>query len=496
MPHQTGIQIFTTQLLTSKERLERLEASIVANSSEKAINEIIVLAEGLNQIDHKNLESCYPKLRLLPCNERPDFATLIQTVYDNGNANAIKIICNSDIWLDLRQSDLGSLLSAFQANSNLVFTLTRRHDDHPEQLLSVDGMVPEFLSSDAWIFAELPRSFPCHGIYLGTQDMERLVNATLKTQGYILANACSWLRAIHLETTSNNYHDYNRAYLQKIARVNSLLSASSIHKARVVLPLCHGQLGDMPLRDYEQFTPSWEEFVNRLILTDLSQASYADTKFSLLWLLALAYNHNRFLIAYVSPKTDHEIIDLLDRFHLLTGRSLCIKGFSMELLMEQNSPRDRCWASSPAAIGPVMIKSNLPLICLTCNEQDPIKQSWLNYYQKNKTTLGDQLQILQRIDPKGANKLARLYQRYSYTSLQSDFALCSEWLYVNAARCTALLLSLLPLNPGMLRRVRDLAKRSKPPGYVLEIKNEPRVELLRKLMRWITKSNYPAQPQT
>ena len=495
MPQHTGIQIFTTQLLTSKERLEGLEASIVANSSEKAINEIIVLAEGLNQIDQKNLESRYPKLRLLPCNERPDFAILIQTVCDHGNANTIKIICNSDIWLDLSHSDLGSLLKAFQTNPNLVFTLTRRHDDHPEQLLSVDGISPEFLSSDAWIFAESPRSFPCNGIFLGTQDMERLVNATLKMQGYTLANACGWLRAIHLETSSNNYRDYNQDWLQQIVRINPLLSASSIHKARAVLPICHGHVGNMSLQDHEQFTPLWEEFVNRLILLDLSQASHIDTRLSLLWLLALAYNHNRYLIAYVSQKTDPVIIDLFDRFHLLTGRSLCIKGFSIELLMEQNSTSDRCWASSPAVIGPVMIKSNLPLICLTCREQSPIKKSWLNFYQRNKTSLRGQLQILQGFDPEGATKLADIYQSHSYISLQSDFAFCCEWLYVNFARCTALLFTLLPVNPGIRRCVRNLAKCSESPAYVLEIRNQSRMELLRKLMRWITKSMHPNQPR-
>jgi hypothetical protein len=486
MPLQTRIQLFTTQLLTSKERLEGLEASIIVNSSEKAIAEIVILAEGLNQTDQKDLERRYPKLRMLPCNERPDFALLVQTACDYGHPDAIKVISNSDIWLDLEHSDLASLLTAFRNNSNLVFTLTRRQDDHPEQLLSVDGVIPEFLSSDAWVFGESPRPFPCHGIYLGIQDMERLVNATLEMQGYAIANACSWLRAVHLETTTNNYHDYNQAWLEKTVQANPLLLASNLPEARVVLPPCHGHLDREPL-NYEHFTPSWGEFIHRWILVDLLQASHADSRLSLLWLLALAYNHNRFLIAYVGQETDPAIIDLLDSFHILTGRSLCIKGFSIKSLMEQNPSRDRCWASSPAVIGPEMIKSHLPLICRSCKEQNPIKLSWLNLYQKNKTTLHDQLRVLKGIDPKGADILVRFSQDRPYRWLESVLVVCSEWIYANAARYIILLRSVLPVNPEIRRRVRNLDKRSKPPGYILEVKNKQSQQLLRKLKCWISR---------
>jgi hypothetical protein len=133
-----------------------------------------------------------------------------------------------------------------------------------------------------------------------------------------------------------------------------------------------------------------------------------------------------------------------------------------------------------------MIKSHLPLICLSCKEQNPIKLSWLNLYQKNKTTLHDQLRVLQGIDPKGADKLARFSQDHPYRWLESVLVVCSEWIYANAARYVILLRSVLPVNPEIQRRIRNLDKRSKPPSYVLEIKNKQR-QLLRKLKCWINR---------
>lgn len=484
MALQPRIHLFTTQLVSSQERLEGLATSILANSSETAVELIFVLAEGLNPSLGKDLEARYPKLRLLPCTERPDFSILIQAAIDHGDPDAITIICNSDIWFDLQHSDPASVLRALHGNPCLVLTLTRRQDHQPEQLLSVDGILPEFLSSDAWIFAGIPRPFPCRGIYLGIQDMERLVHRTLQMEGYILANAGSWVRGIHLESSANNYSNYNHDWLQQTTFANPLLAASGLPPARLILPPCHGAFAPTDFAAPERFTPLWDEFIQRWILVDLSQASSAECKLSVLWLLFLVVNHNRYLMAYIDDLTDPDIVQLLDRCHRLTGRSLCLRGFAMNQLLQDPPAGDLCWVSSPAVIGPELLHHHLPVICLSSKSPRPIKRSWLRYYHNPKGLLV-QLQALEPIDPAGVKELALSFNRHINNILPNFLAATLERCSATAAYWMALLRKSPHADSELQERRRSIANLSKRPGYILHLKNDPGPQLLTMLKRWM-----------
>lgn len=399
MHYHPPIQLLTTQLLSTQKKLESLEASLSANSASEAVKSIIVLAEGLDYSLTIDLQRRFPKLHLLHCTERPDFADLVQAAINHCRQDVLTIICNSDIWLDLEHSDLDSLHKALHGNPNLVFTLTRREDHHPEKLLTVDEILPEFLSSDAWIFSGLPRPFPCKGIYLGIQDMEQLVNYTLELSGYRLANACSWLRAVHLESSTNDYNSYNRDWLQNTVMENPLLAARGLPRALTILPPGLGPLDSSETINLNQLTPPWDEFTQRWILVDLREMNYEDCRISLLYLMHLCLRQKRFLIAYVDDRTDSQVVQKLDQFHRITGRGLCIQGFAMEVLMQKSvSENIRC-VSSPALIEPGLLETPTPLICLSCNEKKPIRKSWIKEFKKKQ--IHDELQIIEAIDSDG-----------------------------------------------------------------------------------------------
>jgi hypothetical protein len=484
MDAQPSIQLLTTQLVSSQARLEGLIKTIRANSNEKNIEKIFVLAEGLDPNVKTKLESSYPKLRLLPCNERPDFSTLIQAAIDHGNPDAITIICNSDIWFDLERSDTFSLARAFEENSDLAFTLTRRQDHQPEQLLSVDGVLPEFLSSDAWIFSGLPRTFPCSGICLGIQDMERLVNATLQLEGYALANAGCWLRGMHMETSANSYKSYNHDWLQKTVLANPVLARHGLPEAKLILPPCHGHLSMWDRIDQNRFTPLWTDFTQHWILADLCQASFAESEYALLWLLFLTINQKRYLMAYVDEKTDAEIIRLLDRCHRLTGRSLCIQGYSMDTLMREPPPGDLCWVSSPDVIGPELLKHSVPIICVSCTGRRPIKPSWISHFH-NSDGLRDQLQDLHPIDPEGVARLGRICTECTDNTLQHWFTAFREYSSIIRAYAIALLIRSLEAQQGKLSKYKRLSSLSHRPGYILQLKGELEPFFLLVLKRWM-----------
>lgn len=480
---QARISLLTTQLLDSEERMVGLEAFITANSAEDAIKQVFVLAEKLTPDFQRQLECRHPKLRLLPCAERPDFADLVQAAIDYCDPEEITIIVNSNIWFDLQRSDFTSLLAVLQRFRGVAFTLTRRQEDDPERLLSVDGLLPEFLSSDAWIFAGLPHPFPYRGIYLGMQDMEQLVIEGLLLAGYRLANAGCWLRAIRLEASSNDYSHYNIDWLQQTILANPLLAASGIPPARVVLPPAYGEYNPKHLFCPDRFTRPWDEFRKLWILLDLRQSTYADCRVSLLWLLFLARSHDRHLIACVDEGTDLAIVQLLDRFHGLSGRSLCMRDLAIERLKEQDIPGDLCWVSSPAVIGPELLSRPLPMVCLNCCELRPIKGSWLYYL--NLRSLYEQIKSMQLIDPASVAELASpdritwlnvqlitcTYR--SETFLPGFLAHSDEWISTTAAYGHAVLHAFCDAGLGQLTRRQLLAALEERHGFLLQLQHDP-----------------------
>lgn len=483
MALQPHIQLFTTQLLNSEQQLEGLEAWIVANSSEVAIDQLFVLAEPLDPDRQRKLEEQYPKLHFCPCSQQPDFADLVQAAIEHGKSDAITIICNSDIWLDLKHSDLGSLLATLERYPSLCLSLTRRERNQPDRLISGDGVLPDFDRSDAWIFAGLPRPFSFRGIYLEVADRERLIHATLQLQGYRIANACNWLRAIQLESSANNKDVSTPDWLEQTVLANPPLSILGEPQHQLILPPCYGPLHPNTLLNFDQFTPLHQAFSHRWILIDLRQASYADCQLSLLWLLHLSRHQNRYLIACIDRETDPAIVELLDRYHHLTGRSLCIEGFGLDELIELGCPWDLCWVSSPAVIGPELLKNPLPLVCLSCREARPIKSSWL--LQHTLRQLVDQLQSLQPIDPAGVSQLAR---PESVTCFQIQLITCTyraekflqaflshseDWISTTAAYGLAVLHSFLDVEPGLATRHQLLAALSQRNGFFLQLKYDP-----------------------
>jgi hypothetical protein len=477
------IQLLTPLPGASQKDLDRLEAWISANSSEAAIQQLFILVDSLDPDIQRELEQRYSKLRFIPSHQRPDFADLVQTAIDHGMPDRITIICDSNIWLDLQHSDLVSLLSTLERYPCLCFSLTRRQSSQPNRLFSTNGMLPDFYSSDAWIFAGLPQHFSIRGIYLEDEDRERLIHASLQLEGYRIANACNWLRGCELESSTKVVRMPKAELAVHSPPIDSPFTILGEPQCQMILPPCHGALDPKTPLSLEKLNVPGDTFSRRWILVDLRHSSHGDCQLSLLWLLFLSLNQNRCLAAYISMETDPAIVEVLDHFHQLTGRSLCIEGFGIDALMEHGVTGDVCWVSSPAVIGPELLRDPLPLVCLSCEEESPIKSSWLD--QHNLRKLFDQLRSLEPIDAPGTR---RLTQPESITSFQIQLMTCtyraegfvqtflahsSDWISTTAAYGLSVLHTFFDVERGLVPRRKLLAALRQRKGFFLELKNDP-----------------------
>jgi len=485
MEARPTIQLITTQLLNSPERLRGLETFLEANSAEPLIRRIVVLAEQLDAEIAQSLQERYPRLQLVAWHERPDFQALIAAARLHGLERVITVVCNADLWLDLQHSDVVSLGSALQQHPQLAFSLTRRQDDDPQRLLSVDGVLPELASSDAWLFSGLPHPFPLKGVFLGTQDVERLVHAGLLQTGYRLANACHWLRAIHLEASVNDYQTFNLDLLYQATLANPALARVGIPPSLAVVPPGLGPYGPEAALYLDRFTQVWEAWAERWILVDLCGATAQECLSAVLWLLFLARSYDRTLIAHVDRSTDPQLLQVLDRFHAATGRALCCRGLGLERLRRQGFQREGLWLSSPAVLGPQLLLDgpHRPMVVLNCREPHPIKGSWLYHY--NLSSVGEQLQAMAIAD---ATAVVRLIDPASVSWWEVQLITCtyradadlpdflehsSPWISTTAAYGHRVLHAFCDVQPSPMQRQQLLAALERRPGWLLELPCDP-----------------------
>ena len=231
-------------------------------------------------------------------------------------------------------------------------------------------------------------------------------------------------------------------------------------------------------------TPPEDISYSKSIIVDLCHTTYADSQLSLLWLLFLSREGSRYLIAYIDSETDPDIVQLLGQFYQLTARCFCIKGFSLEQLITKSLPEDCCWVSSPSVIGHALLKRPIPLICLSCRDQKPIKGSWLDQYSPGE--FFEHLRLtLQCIDPNAASKLARPesiesihIQLLTCTYRAKDFlpsflAHSAEWISTTAVHGLEVLHTFLDMEPELATRHQLLATLSQRKGFFLELKQDP-----------------------
>lgn len=219
------------------------------------------------------------------------------------------------------------------------------------------------------------------------------------------------------------------------------------------------------------------------IIVDLCHTNFTDSQLSLLWLLFLSHEGSRYLIAYIDRDTDPNIVQLLYQFHQLSGRCFCIRGFGLEELIAQNSQEDRCWVSSPSVIGPELLKRPIPLICLSCRDQKPIKSSWLARY--NLAQLFEHLLTLPCIEHNGASQLARpesiqsiqiqlLTCTYRAKEFLTDFlAHSADWISTTALHGLEVVHTFLDVEPEFATRRQLLATLSQRKGFVLQLQQDP-----------------------
>ena len=229
--------------------------------------------------------------------------------------------------------------------------------------------------------------------------------------------------------------------------------------------------------------PPEDIFFGKSIIVSLCNETNADSRLSLLWLLFLSGEGNRYLIACIDRGTDPDILQLLYKFHQLSGRCFCIRGFSMEQLIAQSPPEDCCWVSSPSVIGPELLKRPISLICLSCRDQKPIKSSWLARY--NLAQLVEHLQKIPCIDPNGASKLARpesiesiqiqlLTCTYRANDFLPDFlAHSADWISTTALHGLGVVHTFLDMEPELATRRQILATLSRRKGFFLQLKQDP-----------------------
>ncbi|MEB3235261.1 MAG: hypothetical protein VKM98_07525, partial [Cyanobacteriota bacterium] len=480
-----SLQLVTTQLLNTPERLAGLESFLEANCAEPLISRIVVLAEQLDSSLLQPLQQRFPKLMLLPWPDRPDLKVLVEAVREHGDPEAITAVCNADVWFDLQHSDFPSLRWALQEHPQLAFSLTRRQDGDADRLLSVDGVLPELASSDGWLFAGLPRSFPLDRVVLGSQDVERLVHEGLQQAGYRLANACHWLRAIHLEQSANDYAAFNLDQLYQATLANPPLAAAGIPPALVVLPPALGAYEPERKLHPDRFTCTWEAFAAGWILVDLRGAGLDGYLSAVLWLLFLARSYQRTLIAAVDGATDPQLVDLLDGFHASTGLALCLRGVGWDQLEAQGLPRDGVWLSSPAALGPNLLLEQppRPMVVLNMQEPQPIKGSWLAHY--SLSSVREQVQAMALVETTAVAQLAcsaslswQHVQLLTCTTKADTFVPgflehSSTWIPTTAAYGHGVLHVFCDVQPSATQRRLLLKALRQRPGWLLELQSDP-----------------------
>jgi hypothetical protein len=192
-----AFHLYSTALFRRPLDFEEFVGTANKNLDNSCVHSYTILAEC--QFDRSILSSYHLPDRLFVqfIDHRPSFGEILDAI--NMQPHALACILNSDIQL-VSLSDVIELVNVMVDSPRpLMATVTRSDDHEHDKLISVANSLPEFLSSDCWIFNQKPEVSDIFKMRLGDMNLENQVNYLFRIQGFSVFNACGHLQAIHLD---------------------------------------------------------------------------------------------------------------------------------------------------------------------------------------------------------------------------------------------------------------------------------------------------------
>ena len=364
------ITLITTQLVKSRESLNTLELFISKNLLESEIvSSIHVLAEEISAEEAKNLTEKYENLAVKIVRSRPSFRHLIEYALESNIHSELIAFTNADIYFCAEPSDVNILLSLTKKCPELGFTLTRRDDKNIDRLLSIDYPVPEFLSSDAWIFST--RKFKEKQInttgfestYLGMLNLENTVNTLFRTAGYQLCNSANIIKAIHLERSTNEYSDFQGNDVLKMAS-SSQAATINAYLSNSILPIPKNV-------SLENFIPSKYvaehiKAASRFIYCDLP-SKYNDVAMaSLAALTSISQKYNLMIYFASQNNNSKEIDSVMSELSSLFPNLITINANNVKaVILSKRRQSSFVTVSHPGVINEQIIELAVPIYVLS-----------------------------------------------------------------------------------------------------------------------------------
>lgn len=366
------ITLITTQLIKSRESLQSLELFISKNLLESnIINSIHILAEGISDKEAKHLSGKYENLVIKPIQSRPSFGRLIEYVFEHEIRSDIIAFTNADIYFSAERNDIKTLSNLTKKYSQLGFTLTRRDDNNIDRLLSVDYPVPEFLSSDAWIFSTKEfqekqiNTADFESVFLGQMNLENIINTCFRTSGFQLCNAANMIKAIHLDKSANDYSNFQGQDILTMARSSQAATVNAF-MSHSILPVPQ----NLSLRSFDpsKYLTSHHKASSHYIYCDLP-ANFSNSWWaSLLALISISKKFDKVVYLAFQHQISCEIESIMGQLLPLFPNIILIHADNVQTVVKHKRTTSIIAASDPGIINKEIIALDLPIYVLNCDE--------------------------------------------------------------------------------------------------------------------------------
>ena len=373
------ITLITTQLISSKSALELLETFASKNLQESDLVSCIhILAEGISDKDADYLRQRHANLHVVKVDSRPSFKDLIEYAVRQEIKSEFLAFTNADIFWCADKKSASILSDLTHKFPQLAFTLTRRDDKDINRLLSVNYPLPEFLSSDAWIFGV--KEFKARHInlsnfstvYLGKMNLENVVNTCFSSDGFQFCNAGNIVKAIHLDKSVNDYGEFEPVDILKMVGGSSVAAVNAF-SLNSILPISV----DVSL---QYFNPSEYKIEHiktsgQYIYCDLPSEFSDNLWASLLALISISKKYKLIVYLVLESNASAELNLVVSQLSSLFPLMVSINSDKTEEVIRNKLSDQFIVVSHPGVITSEIINFKAPIFVLSSN----LKQSVYNY---------------------------------------------------------------------------------------------------------------------
>lgn len=373
------ITLITTQLIDSQHALDSLEIFVSKNLWESGIVSCIhVLAEGTCSKDVDYLRQKYADLSIVQVDSRPSFKEMIEYSVRQEIKTEFLAFTNADIFLCADKKSASILSDLTHKFPQLAFTLTRRDDKDINRLLSVNYPLPEFLSSDAWIFGT--KEFNKRNInlsnfstvYLGKMNLENIVNTCFTSDGFQLCNAGNIIKAIHLDKSVNDYAEFEPVDILKMVGSSSVAAVNAF-SLNSILPIS----GDVSLQYFNpsEYNVEHIKTSEQYIYCDLPSEFSDNLWASLLALISISKKYKLIVYLVLERNASSELNLVVSQLSSLFPLIVSINSDKTREVIRNKLSDQFIVVSNPGVITCEIINFKAPIFVLSINQ----KQRVYNY---------------------------------------------------------------------------------------------------------------------